>query len=501
MKERNFKRSLNEKEKVMYAPFCGVGGIVYDQDAVYIDLGGSHSHRKSKGENGEVTEASSTPFVNELRELTATLDEKIGSAGLKIFSESAEMRPSDFTTDGKEIEEEDDDEEGTTEDLDEETSPIKTHNFSVVQEQDGRMRRKVIFDNEKRALDDVTEEMQAELENLKASLKTSENNSQKVQDDEEVSEDEEDSDENDEDSDDEETVRKSNISQRKIPSSSPLKTNLPEQSIKSGTLSKDTKSSGKTKNTEIQYDQSSSDSESSEDEDQINTSKDDDDVKDEILSEEDAQEKTDDFGVTQDEKEEESDEEMEENQNEESGLGSDDDEYSGLAASISTKDQNSSKEARISKAESAFYSRFRSRSLQKMIYDSADDYLNVSSRTDFDNANVAIREDTGMMESEQIKDLFIGGDYADTAKDILDADDEVDEDDFDDFEMLDEEPKSKEKKPKNEADRVELKKKLKEKFDMEYDDGKDGQTFYQEWKSAMEEQSKVFYYMFSFFIS
>jgi hypothetical protein len=26
----------------------GVGGIVYDKDAVYIDLGGSHSHAKSK---------------------------------------------------------------------------------------------------------------------------------------------------------------------------------------------------------------------------------------------------------------------------------------------------------------------------------------------------------------------------------------------------------------------------------------------------------------------
>lgn len=38
------KRSLVEKEKLIYAPFSGVGGIVYDKDAVYVDLGGSHSH-------------------------------------------------------------------------------------------------------------------------------------------------------------------------------------------------------------------------------------------------------------------------------------------------------------------------------------------------------------------------------------------------------------------------------------------------------------------------
>ncbi|XP_023726998.1 ribosome biogenesis protein BMS1 homolog, partial [Cryptotermes secundus] len=38
------KRSLVEKEKLIYAPFSGVGGIVYDKDAVYVELGGSHSH-------------------------------------------------------------------------------------------------------------------------------------------------------------------------------------------------------------------------------------------------------------------------------------------------------------------------------------------------------------------------------------------------------------------------------------------------------------------------
>jgi len=34
-------RSLNIKERMMYAPMSGVGGIVYDKDAVYIDVEGS----------------------------------------------------------------------------------------------------------------------------------------------------------------------------------------------------------------------------------------------------------------------------------------------------------------------------------------------------------------------------------------------------------------------------------------------------------------------------
>ena len=39
------RRSLNDRERPVYAPFSGVGGIVYDKDAVYIDLGPNHPLR------------------------------------------------------------------------------------------------------------------------------------------------------------------------------------------------------------------------------------------------------------------------------------------------------------------------------------------------------------------------------------------------------------------------------------------------------------------------
>ena len=32
------KRGLNEKERLLYAPMADVGGLLYDKDAVYIDL-------------------------------------------------------------------------------------------------------------------------------------------------------------------------------------------------------------------------------------------------------------------------------------------------------------------------------------------------------------------------------------------------------------------------------------------------------------------------------
>lgn len=40
------KRALNEKERMIYAPMAGVGGVVYDKDAVYIDLPGGHARQQ-----------------------------------------------------------------------------------------------------------------------------------------------------------------------------------------------------------------------------------------------------------------------------------------------------------------------------------------------------------------------------------------------------------------------------------------------------------------------
>ncbi|GMT10281.1 hypothetical protein PFISCL1PPCAC_1578, partial [Pristionchus fissidentatus] len=45
--DKQMKRTLNEKERVIYAPFSGLGGLVYDKDAIYIDTGGAQSFQKN----------------------------------------------------------------------------------------------------------------------------------------------------------------------------------------------------------------------------------------------------------------------------------------------------------------------------------------------------------------------------------------------------------------------------------------------------------------------
>ena len=50
--EMEKRRSLNQKERLVYAPMSGVGGILYDKDAVYINVGGSHYFDSEETEVG-----------------------------------------------------------------------------------------------------------------------------------------------------------------------------------------------------------------------------------------------------------------------------------------------------------------------------------------------------------------------------------------------------------------------------------------------------------------
>ena len=85
--EKAKKRSLNEKEKLIYAPMAGVGGIVYDKDAVYIDLGGSHAH-EVEGSN---------KLVASLMETRHPLDAKMKHAELSILKDAVPMLSEDVS--------------------------------------------------------------------------------------------------------------------------------------------------------------------------------------------------------------------------------------------------------------------------------------------------------------------------------------------------------------------------------------------------------------------
>lgn len=178
------KRALIEKEKFIYAPFSGVGGIVYDKDAVYVELGGSHSHNK-KDDN------ETDDIVTNLIETKETLDVKMQHSELQLFSDGKTITARDFEEGSEE-----EDTENTANvlyekktpkeqsDLEAELKTLRNKDFTKLKEQkvqsNGRIRRKVIFEMsddelEKTLSDSENEERENKEENEYTVLKTDKN--------------------------------------------------------------------------------------------------------------------------------------------------------------------------------------------------------------------------------------------------------------------------------------------------------------------------------------
>lgn len=102
------KRNLMEKERLLYAPMSGVGGIVYDKDAVYIELQGSHSHKKEVNTEQE-------EIVQDLIEKKETFDTQIESQEFRLFSDGAIIKSKEFQDDAKPMEDDSDESESELE--------------------------------------------------------------------------------------------------------------------------------------------------------------------------------------------------------------------------------------------------------------------------------------------------------------------------------------------------------------------------------------------------
>uniref|UniRef100_A0A182STH0 AARP2CN domain-containing protein n=1 Tax=Anopheles maculatus TaxID=74869 RepID=A0A182STH0_9DIPT len=116
------KRNLMEKERLLYAPMSGVGGIVYDKDAVYIELQGSHSHRQG-AKNSEQQQ-----IVDSFIDKKETFDVTIDNQEFRLFSDGAVIKSSDYVDDAKPVEndsDEDEEDERDVEDEEEEDSGLE----------------------------------------------------------------------------------------------------------------------------------------------------------------------------------------------------------------------------------------------------------------------------------------------------------------------------------------------------------------------------------------
>ncbi|KAG8737832.1 Glycoside hydrolase 2 (Mannanase, beta-galactosidase) [Ceratobasidium sp. 414] len=116
------RRKLSEKQKLIHAPMSDVGGVMYDKDAVYINVPGSFTRR---GENGEenVPQGEGERMVMDLQDVTHTLAEKLSQSHIRLFGTSnTALKVADPPSNSGSGEEDEEGDMGGEEDSDEDDS-------------------------------------------------------------------------------------------------------------------------------------------------------------------------------------------------------------------------------------------------------------------------------------------------------------------------------------------------------------------------------------------
>ena len=96
------RRSLDDRERLLYAPMSDVGRLTYDKDAMYVNLA-DHTVNFTRPEEGEdgpsrgapAVETPGVQMVRELQDAELTLDEKLQRSRIQLF------RRTQLTDDGE----------------------------------------------------------------------------------------------------------------------------------------------------------------------------------------------------------------------------------------------------------------------------------------------------------------------------------------------------------------------------------------------------------------
>ncbi|XP_062090067.1 uncharacterized protein LOC133796529 [Humulus lupulus] len=163
------KKGLRDKEKLFYAPMSGLGDLVYDKDAVYVNINhhflqystvDKNGENEENGENGEATKEVKeddvgVALVKSLQKAKYSVDEKLEKSFISLFGRKPDTLP-----ESREDKEKLDEDEATTErDADSEVDVSDEDSGNVSEQQTeqnehvkehvefhgGRLRRKAVF--------------------------------------------------------------------------------------------------------------------------------------------------------------------------------------------------------------------------------------------------------------------------------------------------------------------------------------------------------------------
>lgn len=102
--DKQKKRGLNERERLLYAPMSDVGGLLFDKDAVYIDIPDWKVQYTSAGVGGAEAGGEGEAMVRSLQATRLAVDEKLDRSRIQLFAGGRALKAADVQSD--------DDEEG-----------------------------------------------------------------------------------------------------------------------------------------------------------------------------------------------------------------------------------------------------------------------------------------------------------------------------------------------------------------------------------------------------
>jgi ribosome biogenesis protein BMS1 len=136
------RKLLNEKHKLIYAPMSDVGGILYDNDAVYINVPGLFSKTNENAGQGE-------KLVMELQDAEATLADNVKRSSISIFSNGMQINASNLSEESDDEDEDveqmdsDDEDDALSDDDGSQYSDDDSDRPEIEEDDKGRVRRRV----------------------------------------------------------------------------------------------------------------------------------------------------------------------------------------------------------------------------------------------------------------------------------------------------------------------------------------------------------------------
>lgn len=139
------RKSLSEKHKIIYAPMSDVGGILYDKDAIYIQVPGQFSKKNNVGEDESESEelGEGEKMVIDLQDANETIADRMKGSQMRIFTGSKPVGAAELESDSNDV---DRDESGDYDSEAEGGRVWPTEQSEI--DDNGRLRRRALFESQ-----------------------------------------------------------------------------------------------------------------------------------------------------------------------------------------------------------------------------------------------------------------------------------------------------------------------------------------------------------------